>query len=133
MEMPIDQVLDNIANRLETAISDPKIGASLAYEVKRFNREYGKAIQEIRQCQNTAENLDRIVNAFIPEGKKLAQTIWQNFETYGLWNAESERIADLMEETLTPKRFINDATDAILAGCECRRKGQEKLDRENEQ
>lgn len=122
MEMRINEVLDNVITRLQKETRDPRIGQELAYEVKSFNREYQKTIAEIQQCQKVRENLHKIVDAFIPQGEKLAKTVWQTFESYGLWSPQTESITDLMEKTLTPKRFIEDAIDAILVGCDCRKR-----------
>jgi len=120
MNLPIDQVLDNVAERLAKGTGDPKVGTDLAYQVKQYSRSYGKAIQEMRQCQNVTENLDKIVTAFIPMGMKLSSDIWSTLEMFSLWNAETESITDLLGEALVPKRFVEDSVDAIVMGCECR-------------
>jgi hypothetical protein len=124
-EMPIDQILDSLAERLGKATKDPKVGGDLAFDIKQFSGHYSKLIHQMRQCQNVSKNLDTIVTAVIPLGKKLASDVWNTLEMMGLWNAETESISDLLTKTLVTDRFIDDSVDAIIGGCECRKKGDE--------
>ena len=122
-EQPIDQVLDTLITRLETRVRDPKVGKDLAYDIRRFRREYGKSIENVRRCENLTEDAERIIKAFVPQGAKITKTVWQSFETGGLWDAETEDIADILDKTLTEERFIGDLLNGMLQGCECRKKG----------
>jgi len=122
-EQPIDQVLDTIITRLERNVRDPKVGKELAYDVRRFRKEYGKSIESVRGCEHLAEDTERIIMAFIPQGAKIAKAVWQTFETMGLWDAETEDIINTLDKTLTDERFIDDLLSGILQGCECRKKG----------
>jgi len=119
---PIGQVLNSVAERLEKTTRDPKIGADLSSQVQQFNKSYSKVLGQMRQCQNVNKNLDVIVTAMIPLGKKLASDVWDTLERMGLWSAETEDASDLLTQTLITNRFIDDSLDAITMGCECRRK-----------
>ena len=121
MELPIDQVLDTVAERLEKGTRDPKAGADLSGQVKQFSDSYSKLIHQMRQCQNVSKNLDTLVTAVIPLGKKLASDVWDALEMMGLWSAETESISALLTKTLVTQRFMDDTFDAITTGCECRK------------
>ena len=117
----ISQELESLAKSLEVSVErDKKLGEQLAYEVRAFNWQWGKAVNGLKDCNNLTENLNKIVATVIPGGKKLSSEIWNGFEAYGLWDSKTEEISDIAKKILTQERFLNDAVVAILQGCDCR-------------
>jgi hypothetical protein len=122
MEEPIDRVLESVENRLEkSGMKDPRIGIDLARDVRDYRITYARALGEVRQCKNVVENVDRVIFAFIPQGKRLVGEISTTIEAYGAWNAETESIVEVLDKTFTIRQFAEDIVNAIGMGCECRK------------
>ena len=119
--IPIDQTLDNLATRLTRDVRDRKTGEELSFRIRLFGRDWAKAIGELRRCENLQDNIEKAIFQFIPDGQRIANTIWDTFEMQGLWDENTEGIADTARNALTREGFTGDVIVAILSGCECKK------------
>lgn len=121
MEFMIEQSLDHISQRLKQDETTTELG----YDIASFSHQFTKTMIELRKCQNLSINVNKAVTTFIPEGKKLAESIWRTFETFSMWTTERTEMVERLETILTAENILDEVVDSILWGCECRKKGKE--------
>lgn len=118
----INQTLEKVSETLLYALpKEQSLSSGLIYLLNSFSRQWERTLIEVRRCESLSKNLSRTVLFHAPEAKKLADTLWQTFESYGLWSAETESISDTVNKALTPEAFVNEIVHEILTGCECRK------------